>query len=166
MISKPEVFDQLLQSLGVGLFSSKIKQAVIKTESYVNSVPIINIFHSLFEHHPEESARMQPTSLCWWVGRAQIGHCCLWLGLVFMQLLIMFRNSRGHLRHSMIYHIPLLLTGLNAFVRSRKVTCSPLFCFQHFSWSCQRTNMMSILLLLALKPHWLSLCSIESLQEF
>ena len=68
----------------------------------------------------------------------------------------MVRNFGGRPGRSKICYRAFLLTVSNALVRSTNVTCSPLFCSQHFSWSCLRTNTISVVLLLALKPHYIS----------
>ena len=68
----------------------------------------------------------------------------------------MLRNFCGQPSRFMISHSPFLLTVSNALVRSTKVMYSPLFCSLHFSCSCLRLNTISVVLLFALKPHWLS----------
>ena len=57
----------------------------------------------------------------------------------------MFWNIGGQPSHPMIYHIPLLLTVLNAY--------SLRFSSWHFSWNCWRNKTIYIELLLALKLH-------------
>ena len=68
----------------------------------------------------------------------------------------MLRNFPGQPRRSRICHRPFHLTVSKAFFRSINVAYIPLFCSWHFSWSWRRMNTMSVVLLLALKPHWLS----------
>ena len=71
-------------------------------------------------------------------------------------LMTMVRNFGGRPSFSRIFQSPFLHTVSNAFVRSTDVICNPLFCLRHFCWICIRTNTMSVVRRLALKPHWIS----------
>ena len=62
----------------------------------------------------------------------------------------------GRPRRSRIIHSPFLLTVSNALVRSTNATYSPLFGSLHFFSKCLRTITMSVIPLLALNTHWVS----------
>lgn len=100
--------------------------------SDVDSIPIIKIFHGLFEHHAEEDSDeswCQNTTLLWWLRRAQSSLLCLiWPRSSLCSCMITFMYFLGHPIHPMICHIPLLLTVSNSFVRSMTTTYSALFC--------------------------------------
>ena len=95
----------------------------------------------------------------WWFGRAGTGHSQVWLDHgcpSWSWVMIMVRNFGGQPSFFRICHRPSLLTMSNALVKSTKVMYRPLFCSRHFSWSCLKTNTMSVVPRFALKPHWLS----------
>ncbi len=70
--------------------------------------------------------------------------------------MIIVRNFSWQPSFSRIFQSPCLLTVSNAFVRSTKVTYNALFCSRHISWICLRTNTLSVVPRLALKPHCVS----------
>ena len=67
--------------------------------------------------------------------------------------LMMLRSLGGHPILGRILKRPSLLTRSKAFVKSMKAMKSGCLCSLHFSWSCLSEKIMSIVDLLARKPH-------------
>ena len=158
-----KVLKQLLKSLCVGLQSSDVKQTVVDMKADLDSIVTIKAFHNLLEHHTEEDAEQSRCPDATLFTPLTIGKgserslfnltCPCWSSCSWITIL---RNFGGQPRRFMISQRPFLLIVSNALVRSTNVTYSSLFCSRHFSWSCLRTKIMSVIPRFALKPHWIS----------
>lgn len=95
-----------------------------------------------------------PASRHWRWGRAQTGRCWVWSGQVALHAAgSPSRGTWGDSWAALGSARDLSCWWCQGFVRSTNVAYSPLFCLQHFSFNCQRTNTMSIVPLFALKPN-------------
>ena len=72
------------------------------------------------------------------------------------RLSIVVVNFSGHPYFLSSCHCPVLPTVSNAFVKSTKTIYRGRSCSMHFSWSCRRQKIMSIVLRFERKPHCVS----------
>ena len=72
------------------------------------------------------------------------------------RLSIMVVNISGHPYILSSCHSPVPPTVSNAFVKSTNTIYRGRSCSMHFSWSCRRQKIMSIVLLFERKPHCVS----------
>ena len=141
--------------------SPEVKQTALKMVVDVYSIIIIKVFYGMFKHNAEkdaEQSQCQNTTLFHTVddgeGSSEVVQPNLAM-LVFVQL---DNHAEKHWETTKAFHNhqQSLSAVSNALVRSTKSTYSPLFCSWHFSWSCLRTNTMTIVPLLALNAYWVS----------
>ena len=74
--------------------------------------------------------------------------------LTFMELSESGEKFGGTAKARQDFPQSITADSIKALVRSTKAACRPIFCTLHFSCNCLSTNIMSVIPLLDLNPHW------------
>ena len=113
----------------------------------LSSIPVIKIICTRAKDS-EENQYQDATQLHYVGDQEGLREVTIHFDLVIL-VFVLLNDHVQEPNHSIIYHIPPLLTVSNALINL-------LLYLWHFSWNCQRTITMFVVFLLDLKPFWFS----------